>query len=136
MVREIFRNKQKVVFYYFVWLRRKVKLNIIMTKKWDLVTINNAKKLMSEGISSRETSKILNIPKTTLLRLLKTDPNEIPKKPGPSPLLNLEEEDDIVNWLLRMEEFGCPRTRHDVITQVSILFILLKCSYQGYQSEV
>jgi hypothetical protein len=78
-----------------------------------------AKELVSNGSSIREAARKTQIPNSTLFKKIKNKENSI-FKGGRAPILSLEEENDIVKWILFMEEWGCPRTRKNVISQVSI----------------
>jgi hypothetical protein len=77
-----------------------------------------AKSLVLEGCSIRDAARKAQISSSTLQRKIKNKEDSKSNR-GKAPLLTSEEESDLVKWILFMENWGCPRTRKNVITQVS-----------------
>lgn len=78
--------------------------------------IAKAVNMINNGHSYRKTASLLNVPKTSLVRWIKNP--LLKSRPGPAPLLTPDEEKDIVQWIIQMEECGCPRSKRDVLIQV------------------
>jgi hypothetical protein len=86
--------------------------------KKDRNALKTGLEMIKSGFSVEKTSKVCGVPASTLRSKLKNN-NDNFYKSGAPPVLSREEENDIVNWILLMEHWGCPRTRKDVLIQVS-----------------
>ena len=68
-----------------------------------------------EGISVRRTSELYHVPHLTLHDRI-SGRVEHGVKPGPSALLTLEEEEELVGVLIKCARIGHPHTRKQVMT--------------------
>lgn len=94
-------------------------------KKWSDEELEEAMKLVKMGRSISGTSKITNIPKTTL-RNKCNGVTAVGATVGPATILNSEEEAHLVKWILHLSEKGFPVTRRQLTDSVALLVKKLK----------
>lgn len=85
-------------------------------KKYSEHDLQKAIMEIKEGLSIHKAAKLYTIPRGTLQNRL----HNRTKKPsfGPSPVLTVEEEQKIIDWLIDNHSKGFPRRKHDVQTVV------------------
>lgn len=67
----------------------------------------------------REACRRFNVPKTTLLDRLSGRVSDTLKKPGPPPLLSVEGEERIKNWVINLAKCGFPVKKEMLLNTVS-----------------
>jgi hypothetical protein len=81
---------------------------------WSLDAMKRAVKAVEEGNGLREAARMFNVPVESLRRRVNGD-IAIDCKPGPKPILTVNEEDAIADYCVRMAEMGFGLSRDDVL---------------------
>lgn len=90
-----------------------VESNIKVNKKYSEENLLSAIRKVSEGSSKYAAAKEYGVPVSTLNGRLKGVP---PIRAGPQPLLSLETERKLANWIIECAEMGDPKTKDEVLT--------------------
>lgn len=87
--------------------------------------IENALKAVREGLSLRGAAKKYNIPFTTL-QSKHSGKYPVKTRSGPSPIFTEEEEQELVNYILRLSQQGFPITKDQLLDTVQDLVTKLE----------
>ena len=81
---------------------------------WSIEAMKSAIKAVEEGNGLREAARMFNVPVETLRRRV-TGVVPIQCRPGPKPILAVDEEDAIASYCMKMAEMGFGLTREDLL---------------------
>ena len=76
--------------------------------------MEEAVKVVREGLAYREASRMFNVPLESLRRRV-IGTVEMNAKPGPSTVLSVEEEDSLAKYIVDMTDMGFSLSREDVV---------------------
>lgn len=85
--------------------------------QWNALAMNKAIEAVERGESIRQASIKYNIPKSTLYDRV-SGKITLDSKPGRKPYLSVEEEEELVSFLVKCAQIGYARTRLEVLTLV------------------
>lgn len=97
--------------------KKKPKNTIEKRKQYSEDSLKKALDAIESGMPKKQAAKQFQVPRATLQFRIK-NPNHKPL-PGPSPVLNEEEENQIKNWLTVSHKKGFPKRKEDVLKSVS-----------------
>ncbi|XP_019851199.1 PREDICTED: uncharacterized protein LOC109581489 isoform X18 [Amphimedon queenslandica] len=87
-------------------------------RKWNDKSMQKAAKAVEEGtMSLRMASEKYSVPKSTLHDRV-TGKTDFEARPGPSPYLSFEEEEELASFLIKTAKIGYPRTKRQVLALV------------------
>ncbi len=86
-------------------------------RKWDPVSMEKAMAAVEGGESIRQVSEMFLVPRATLYDYV-SGKTQIGTKSGPKTYLTPEEEDELVNFLIRCARVGYPHTKKEVFAIV------------------
>lgn len=89
-------------------------------QQYSLTAMKKALTAVQNGTSIRQSAKRYNIPFTTLRSRCRGIYSLVMKK-GPSTVLNPEEENNLVNWILYLGSNGFPQTKNSVLDSVQLI---------------
>ena len=96
---------------------------VLRRKRYAVTDVKNALTFIDEGNSVMDAYRMFGVPERTLRRMLKRKrEGEIVKKPGPNPILTLDNERDLVDWVIAMQKQGLPVTRFMVLEKANEIF--------------
>lgn len=84
---------------------------------WDDSCMVKAMRAVEEGVSIRRASEMYNVPKSSLYDRV-SGKVQHGCRPGPSSYLSIEEEDELVHFLIRCSQIGYPHTLSQVLALV------------------
>uniref|UniRef100_A0A1X7T0B7 HTH psq-type domain-containing protein n=1 Tax=Amphimedon queenslandica TaxID=400682 RepID=A0A1X7T0B7_AMPQE len=88
--------------------------------KWKAEDLEKAIKEVRNGrLSVREAAIKYSIPKSTIHDHSSSKVKQISARPDPSPILMIQEERELVDWIIHMAEIGYGQCRQQVTTMVS-----------------
>ncbi|XP_044003732.1 MFS-type transporter clz9-like [Aphidius gifuensis] len=96
------------------------------TSKYNEADLEEALSRIRNGQSVRSVSKQLNIPKSTLADKKKSTSKKTIQRKGPECVLGIENEIQLVKWIMYMSEHGFPITRIQLFNSVQLLLKHLK----------
>ena len=86
--------------------------------KWDEEALIGALKAVDKGLSIRRAAEMYRIPKSTLSDYC-TGKVKLGSKKGPKPLFTVEEEEELVSFLIETAKIGYPHTKKQVLELIS-----------------
>lgn len=86
-------------------------------RKWDEVNMMNAMLAIERGNSLRQAAEMYQVPKSTLFDHV-SGKVAFGARSGPDPYLTMEEEEELVNFLLEVADVGYPHTKKQVFSIV------------------
>uniref|UniRef100_A0A1X7UEV0 HTH CENPB-type domain-containing protein n=1 Tax=Amphimedon queenslandica TaxID=400682 RepID=A0A1X7UEV0_AMPQE len=88
--------------------------------KWKAEDLEKAIEEVRNGrLSVREAAIKYSIPKSTIHDHSSSKVKQISARPGPSPILTIQEEKELVNWIIHMAEIGYGQCRQQVTVMVT-----------------
>ena len=85
--------------------------------QWDDASMVKAMRAVESGISIRRASEMYDVPKSSLYDRV-SGKVQHGCRPGPVTYLSMEEEDELVHFLIRCSEIGYPHTLSQVLALV------------------
>ena len=84
--------------------------------RWDIDNLEKAiREVQDRNLSVREAAKKYSIPKSTIHDHIGGRPVS---RPGPAPVLTKEEENELVDWIVKMAEVGYEQCKQQVCQMV------------------
>ncbi|XP_018394291.1 PREDICTED: jerky protein homolog-like [Cyphomyrmex costatus] len=97
------------------------KKNVKKRQRYSQTDLDNALSLIKKGSTSlRKVSQQYKIPKSTLSLKNRGDRDGLIIRPGPKPILPIEDENKIVTWILERFDAKCPVTKTQLLDNVKL----------------